>query len=51
MLFTFLFTKTTYIHEEVNCTDPSPSVSIPCFLNVVAAKKGLNEIEKLGHTL
>jgi hypothetical protein len=27
--FIYLFTKTSYLNEEVNCTDPSPSVSIP----------------------
>jgi hypothetical protein len=30
ILFSF-FTKTSYLNEEVNCTEPSPSVSIPCF--------------------
>jgi hypothetical protein len=25
----FLFTKTSYLNEEVNCTEPAPSVSIP----------------------
>jgi hypothetical protein len=24
------FYKTIYFNEEVNCTEPSPSVSIPC---------------------
>jgi hypothetical protein len=28
ILFTFL-TKTSFLNEEVNCTEPSPSVSIP----------------------
>ncbi len=26
----YLCYKTSYLNEEVNCTDPSPSVSIPC---------------------
>ncbi len=30
MLFTFLY-KTSYINEEVNCTVPFPSASIPQF--------------------
>jgi hypothetical protein len=25
----YLFTKTSYLYEEVHCTEPSPSVSIP----------------------
>ncbi len=25
----YLFNKTSYLNEEVNCTEPSPSVSIP----------------------
>jgi len=25
----FFFTKTTYLNEEVNCTEPSPSVRVP----------------------
>ncbi len=28
----YLSFKTTYLKEEVNCTEPSPSVSIPCFI-------------------
>jgi len=28
ILFTFFY-KTSYLIAEVNCTDPSPSVSIP----------------------
>ncbi len=27
----FLFYKTSNLNEEVNCTEPSPSVSIPWF--------------------
>jgi hypothetical protein len=27
ILFTFL--QTSYLNEEVNCTEPSPSVSVP----------------------
>ncbi len=26
----FPFYKTTYLNEEVNCTEPSPSVRVPC---------------------
>ncbi len=26
----YLFYKTSYLNEEVNCTEPSTSVSIPC---------------------
>ncbi len=26
----YLFNKTSYHNEEVNCTEPSPSVSVPC---------------------
>jgi hypothetical protein len=26
----YLFYKTSYPNEEVNCTEPSPSVSVPC---------------------
>jgi hypothetical protein len=26
----FTFYKTSYLNEEVNCTEPSPSVSVPC---------------------
>jgi hypothetical protein len=29
ILFQFFY-KTSYLNEEVNCTEPSPSVSIPC---------------------
>jgi hypothetical protein len=29
ILFKFFY-QTSYFNEEVNCTDPSPSVSIPC---------------------
>jgi hypothetical protein len=29
--FFFLFYKTTYLNEEVNHTDPSPSVRLPWF--------------------
>jgi hypothetical protein len=28
----FLFDKTSYLNEEVNCTEPSPSVRIPCYI-------------------
>jgi hypothetical protein len=27
----YFFYKTSYPDEEVNCTEPSPSVSVPCF--------------------
>jgi hypothetical protein len=27
--FIFIFYKTTYLNEEVNCTEPSPSVGVP----------------------
>ncbi len=27
-----LFYKTSYLNEEINCTEPSPLVSIPCLL-------------------
>jgi hypothetical protein len=30
-----LFTKTNYLIEEVNCNERSPSVSVPCSLNLV----------------
>jgi hypothetical protein len=26
----FTFYKTSYFNEEVNCTEPSPSISFPC---------------------
>jgi len=26
----YLINKTIYVNEEVNCTDPSPSVSVLC---------------------
>ncbi len=26
----YIFHKTSYLNEEVKCTQPSPSVSIPC---------------------
>jgi hypothetical protein len=26
----YFFTKISYLDEEVECTEPSPSVSIPC---------------------
>ncbi len=26
----YLFCKMSYLNEEVNCTEPSPSVSVPC---------------------
>jgi hypothetical protein len=29
------FYNTSYLNEEVNCTDPSPSVSTPCFGQLV----------------
>ncbi len=29
------FYKTTYLNEEVNCTEPPPSVSIPCLVTRV----------------
>jgi hypothetical protein len=28
--FIYLFRKTSYFNEEVNCTEPFPSVSFPC---------------------
>jgi hypothetical protein len=31
------FTKTTYLNEEVNCTDPFPSVRLPCSMLHFAA--------------
>jgi hypothetical protein len=27
---TTFFNKTTYLNKEVNCTEPSPSVKVPC---------------------
>jgi len=30
ILFTFITKQTSYLNEEVDCTEPSPSVSIPC---------------------
>ncbi len=30
MIFFYLCYKTSYLNEEVNCTEPSPSVSVPC---------------------
>jgi hypothetical protein len=30
----FTFYKTSYLNEEVNRTEPSPSVSIPWFVNM-----------------
>jgi hypothetical protein len=27
----YLFYQTSYLNEEVNCTEPSPSVSVPWF--------------------
>jgi hypothetical protein len=32
------FYKTSYLNEEVNCTEPSPSVSVPWFVDEEAAK-------------
>jgi hypothetical protein len=29
LLFDFVY-KTRYLNEEVNCTEPPPSVSVPC---------------------
>jgi hypothetical protein len=31
----FLFYKTTYLKEEVNRTEPFPSVSVPCSLSII----------------
>ena len=30
-IYVAFFYKTSYLNEEVNCTEPSPSVSIPWF--------------------
>jgi hypothetical protein len=30
ILFTFFTKQASYLNEEVNCTEPFPSVSIPC---------------------
>jgi len=38
IVFTFFY-KTSYLNEEVNCTEPSPSVSIPWFTASLAAVK------------
>jgi hypothetical protein len=32
IVFTFVY-KTSYLNEEVNCTEPSPSVGVPCCLD------------------
>jgi hypothetical protein len=29
-LFIYFFYETSYLYEEVSCTEPSPSVRIPC---------------------
>jgi hypothetical protein len=35
ILFPFFY-KTSYLNEEVNCAVPSPSISIPCFVQQTA---------------
>ncbi len=37
-LFTFFY-KTCYLNEEVNCTEPLPSVSVPCLDNALPGLK------------
>ncbi len=32
--YIFSFRKTTYLNEEVNCTEPSHSVSVPCLYRI-----------------
>ncbi len=32
-LFTFI--QNNYPYEEVNCTEPPPSVSVPCYISVL----------------
>jgi len=39
--YIFLFYKTTYLNEEVNCSEPSPSVRVPCRSNHHFAEKRL----------
>jgi len=37
---TYLFYKTSYLYEEVNCTEPFPSVSIPWLVPYHLSKSG-----------
>jgi hypothetical protein len=30
-IFLFIFNKTSYLDEEVHCTESPPSVRVPCF--------------------
>ncbi len=34
-VFIVLYYKMSYLKEEVNCTEPSPSVKIPCLKDVM----------------
>ncbi len=38
-MYILFFGKTSYLNEEVNCTDPCPLVRIPCSFIVDAAGK------------
>jgi hypothetical protein len=37
----YFFNKESYLHEEVNCTEPSPLVSVPSARLNVSLGKGL----------
>jgi hypothetical protein len=43
-----IFNKTSYLNEEVNCSEPSPSVSVPCFDVQIMDRLKLNRIRPLG---
>jgi hypothetical protein len=50
----YLGCQTSYLNEEVNCTDPSPSVSVPCcmkylILQRVPLKKYINFIHQFNN--
>ncbi len=34
----FLFHKTSYLNQEVDCTEPSPSVRVPWYLLIVLSR-------------
>jgi hypothetical protein len=35
----YLGCQTSYLNEEVNCTDPSPSVSVPCCMKYLILQR------------
>jgi hypothetical protein len=43
----FTFYKTSYLNEEVNCTEPSPSVKVPCTVYYFWARLALKHQKRV----